>query len=365
MKLFAIYFPQFYQIELNSKHWGRGFTDWVRVKKSEPQYIGHNMPRIPLNNNYYDQSEYLTIQKQITAAINHNISGFDFYHYWFDGDLVLEKPIEIFSSIEHSLEFCITWANETWTKQWDNSTEVIIEQTHKHDKKIWTKHLEYLLKYFKHSNYLKIDGKPVFKIYRPELIKNIQIMISYYDNYVEKNSNFSGIYWMSTTSYEYFGRETIESNFHNSMLFQPRFLFNEIFFKKNILFKDIEGILRLLPDNLQKYLNVLNFIFKKQKTVVYSDLISKQKQILLKYPEYYHSLCVDWDNTPRYGNRFTGITRFRIKEFEEILYFFKKNYKQQILFINAWNEWAESAYLEPDQTHKYEKLEAIKKIFSK
>lgn len=365
MKVFAIYFPQFYPIPLNSKYWGENFTDWNRVKESKPQYSGHKMPRIPLNNNYYDQSKQTTIKEQIDLATNHSISGFDFYHYWFDGKVILDKPIEIFTQINNSLEFCLTWANETWTKQWDNSAEVIIEQKHIEDPKIWTKHLEYLLNFFKNPYYLKINNMPVFKIYRPELIKNITNMISFYDKYVAENSNFSGIYWMNTKSYKYLKDDLIDSSFNNSMFFQPRYLFNEVIFKKPILFKKTELILRILPEKYQKYINVSNFILKKHKTVEYRKIVDQQKKLLLRHPENYHSICVDWDNTPRYRKRFTGITRFNLEDFEELLYFFKNNYKKEVLFINAWNEWAESAYLEPDVDHTNQKLEIIKKIFKK
>lgn len=363
MKIFAIYFPQFYPIPLNSRVWGKNFTDWDSVKKSEPQYEGHPMPRIPKGKRYYRQDKKETIENQIQLASKYGITGFDFYHYWFDGELILEKPIELFTKINTSLEFCLTWANESWTKQWSGSTEMIIQQNHFFDEKIWTKHLQYLLKFFTNPFYLKIDGKPVFRIYRPELIPSLNPMMDFYDRYIKENSNLEGIYWMSTLSYDYSKRSNIEERFNDTLIFQPRYLFNEDIFKKRKIFKTLETYLRILPERFQKYFNFLNFIFKKGQTVEYSELIKKQKAIIIRYPEYYHSITVDWDNTARYHSRFTGVKNFNCNEFEEILKFVKSTYNKEILFINAWNEWAESAYLEPDILNGYQKLETINRVF--
>lgn len=361
MKVFAIYFPQFYPIELNSKTWGENFTDWNRVKTSTPQYSGHNMPRIPLNKNYYRQDDPAIIESQIKLASNYGISGFDFYHYWFDGELILDKPVELFSTIESKMQFCLTWANESWTKQWDGSSEYIIQQKHLTDRSIWLKHIEYLTKLFKHSNYLKIENKPVFKIYRPELIKNLEDLISYYNNYLKNHSGFDGIYWVTTISYDYSNKSSIIKYFDNSMIFQPRYLFNEHFFKRSGVVKKIEMILRNFPENFQKYFNLVNFLVKKGKTIEYMEFIDKQKELISTFPNCLHSITIDWDNTPRYNERFTGLKNVNILHFKELLNYVRDNYKQEILFINAWNEWAESAYLEPDELHGYQKLEVIKK----
>ena len=148
MKIFAIYFPQFYAIKENSKAWGEGFTDWDRVRSSRSQYKGHVIPRQPLNENYYAQDNEETIKWQVELATSYGIDGFDFYHYWFDGKLLLGEPVKIFAGLNVDLEYCLTWANETWTKQWSGSSETIIEQLHLNDEHLWLEHLNYLCSHF-------------------------------------------------------------------------------------------------------------------------------------------------------------------------------------------------------------------------
>ena len=131
-KVFCFYFPQFYPTPENDQHWGKGFTDWDNVRSGTPLFSGHRQPRVPLDDNYYDQSSSSVIRKQVELAKVYGVDGFSFYHYWFDGQLTLEKPAENFLDDKSlDFEFCFTWANESWSKRWIGEDDVFIfRQTH-------------------------------------------------------------------------------------------------------------------------------------------------------------------------------------------------------------------------------------------
>ena len=146
-QLIAFYFPQFHAIPENDNWWGKGFNDWDLVKTAKPNYKGHNQPRIPMDGNFYNPCDVATLKKQVDLAKQYGIGGFMFYHYWFDGKLLLEKPLETFlKHTELDFPFCICWANETWTRAWTGHPEsILIKQTHIPTEEMWKKHFYYLL----------------------------------------------------------------------------------------------------------------------------------------------------------------------------------------------------------------------------
>ncbi|MGC9022906.1 MAG: glycoside hydrolase family 99-like domain-containing protein, partial [Dissulfurimicrobium sp.] len=178
----AFYFPQFHAIPENDEWWGKGFTDWVNVKKARPQFKGHYQPRVPLGGRYYDQSKKDVIAWQIELARSYGLYGFCHYHYWFDGKQLLETPTNIFlESKELDFNFCLAWANETWSRRWDGRDHhILIQQTHIPDKDRWLAHFRYLIRAWSDERAIKIDGKPVFLIYRAHRIENIGEMFDFW-----------------------------------------------------------------------------------------------------------------------------------------------------------------------------------------
>lgn len=368
LKYIAFYFPQFHEIEENSKWWGRGFTDWDLVKNAKPNISSQNQPRVPLSGNYYDLSKSEVIDWQIKLAEKFNLGGFNFYHYWFDGRLILEKPLELFfEDKNHNLEYCITWANETWTKQWIGSSEVLIEQKYLNDIDIWTKHFQYLLQFFNDTRYIKIDNKPVLCIYRPELNKNMGKYIDFF-NKMAINSGFDGIYFVGMKSYEMLNEDYIYHKFQAKLKFQPRYLFNNKFLKRNANVSLLEKFARSLPEKLQIKIGRIKFLFEKHKTIdyieFYKELIRQAKE-QAKNEKIYQSVIVDWDNTARYRRRSKFFQNVSPESFEKYLGELENIEKEkgnEFIFINAWNEWSEGAYLEPDEKYGYKFLEVIKKL---
>ena len=196
MKTIALFVPQYHAIPLNDKYWGEGFTEWVNVKNAKPIYAGHIQPKVPLNNNYYNLLDKETKIWQKDLAKKYGVYGFCYYHYWFNGTKLLERPCEqILEDPEIDLPFCFSWANEGWSKEWIGEKTVIISQFYG-EKKEWKEHFDYLLPFFKDDRYIKDNGKPIFMIYRPASIPCLKEMTEYWQE-LSIEAGFKGIAFMS------------------------------------------------------------------------------------------------------------------------------------------------------------------------
>lgn len=188
MKLISFYLPQFHEIPENNDAWGNGFTEWTNVKKAQSLYLGHYQPRIPLHNNYYNLLNVHTMEWQDRLARKVGIYGFCFYHYWFNGRLVLEKPVENWLKDKKiKTNFCFAWANEPWTKTWHGAggnKEILIPQTYGGQEE-WKAHYNYFRKFFMDIRYIKVQNRPMLLIYKLKNISNFNKMISFGLNVLE------------------------------------------------------------------------------------------------------------------------------------------------------------------------------------
>ena len=369
VRLLAFYFPQLHAIPENDAWWGKGFTDWVNVRRAQPQFRGHNQPRVPLGGRYYDQSQKETLAWQIDLARSHGVAGFCHYHYWFDGKQLLETPTNlVMASPELDFPFCLAWANETWSRRWDGRDHHILqEQTHRPDKEIWKKHFDYLFRAWSDPRSVKVDGKPVFLVYRAHRITQIGDMFDFWRELAHQHG-LPGIYLVSMKQYE-FPLPDVLRHFDATMQFQP---FEAIYSP------DYEGTvletskpvaaLRLLPERVQDVLRAIRY--KVFSGLTYYDYDKVWKQILKVEREggipAFPGAFVDWDNTARYVKRariFRGVSpeRFEywLRQLVEVTA--RRPAPEQLIFLNAWNEWAEGTYLEPDEKHGFKYLEAVKR----
>ncbi len=182
MKIIAFYLPQFHNIPENDEWWGNGFTEWTNVKKAKPLYEGHMQPRVPLGGNYYNLLDDNVKIWQADLAKKYGVYGFCYYHYWFNGKMLLEKPMEqMLANKEVDIPFCICWANEPWTKAWvGDERKLLIAQEYGQEEE-WKQHFMYLLPFFKDERYITKDGKPLFVFYRPDIVPCMKEMIETWD----------------------------------------------------------------------------------------------------------------------------------------------------------------------------------------
>lgn len=347
MKFIAYYLPQFHHVVENDEWWGEGFTEWTNVKKAKPLFKNHYQPHVPKDNNYYVLTDKKTVEYQTKLMHDYNVYGFAYYHYWFNGKLLLEKPAEnLLNWKDIDQKFFFFWANHTWIKSIQGKKSVLQAQTYS-GKKDWEAHFEYFLPFFKDNRYIKVNNKPVIAIYVPEDIPDYDNMIHFW-NKLAKQNGFNGVYIIeSINGYNQFGRE---SSCDAEMLRAP-----------NLGTYDITrwyGRFAKRP-KLQKLLPMF-YPYRISYSKVIDSLIKESKSYKSNKKTYYCTYC-GWDNTcrhGRYGSVHTNINasdfRRSIKELEGF------TEDEDFFFINAWNEWAEGMHLEPDEKNGFSFLEVLR-----
>lgn len=354
MKIFAFYLPQFHEIKENNLWWGKGFTEWTNVKKALPLFKSHNQPRIPLNENYYKLDDIDTLKWQSDLMLKYGIDGLCFYHYWFNGQLLLEKPAELLlNNKDINMPFFFSWANEPWTRSWDGQNKDILIEQHHGNQDDWIEHFYYLLPFFKDERYIKHDGKPIFTLYRSGIFEDCENWIECWRNLAKKN-DLQGIHFISSlTSFE---NDKRNLNFDAYLNFEPMNTLAHHMNSKLNIFEKFERSIKKRLSTKHQILNVEKNSFSYN--LVWKNILEKRFDKTT-----YAGAFVDWDNTPRKNTN--GSTALNCSP-ESFKTHFNKLFKKALeekspyIFINAWNEWAEGAYLEPDNKYKYKYLEYIK-----
>lgn len=368
MKTIAFFVPQYHRIPLNDKYWGEGFTEWDNVKRARPLFEGHIQPKVPLNNNYYNLLDRETKLWQRDLAKKYGIYGFCYYHYWFNGEMLLEKPCEqILLDPELDLPFCFCWANEAWSMEWTGKNTVIMPQFYG-GKEEWHAHWEYLLKFFKDPRYIKAEGKPVLVIYRPESIECLSEMLLYWRK-LALEAGLPGMVFMNQSAEFMLDDRKDHSQIDFEIEYEPinsrKSLGKNKYAKIKQARRDIMNFCeRKFGWDLRRHGNYFLMKASKMQRPSYDEA---WKNILSREPHGSNSIpCafVNWDNSPRYHERgqvYIGMTPEKFKKyFSEQVKRTKEVYKKDMMFIFAWNEWGEGGYLEPDEENKYGYLEAVR-----
>lgn len=347
MKIIAFYLPQFHCFPENDEWWGKGFTEWTNVKKAKPLFKGHRQPRIPLDENYYNLDDVKVMESQSAMAKRYGIDAFCFYHYWFNGKKLMEKPVEQFLSDKNcKIEFCFSWANEPWTRSWDGKKKSILMPQKYDDPKDIKNHFLYLLPFFSDVRYLKINNSPVFVIYRANNIPCLEEMIDVW-NEMAKEAGFNGIYFIETLTG--FQKKKESKKTQALVYMEPMFVIG-------------------IKSKIRKFLTAWRNPIKMNRREDYESVWKRIIKFEKLSEEKNAGAFVDWDNSARKKKQNLILTNVKINSFYN---FFLRQYKRAIsancnfLFINAWNEWAEGTYLEPDEDFKYSYLNAIKEIVLK
>jgi hypothetical protein len=366
MKKIAFHLPQFHSIPENDLWWGKDFTEWTNVKKARSLFRGHYQPKTPLNGHYYDLSKSADLLNQIDLAKKYKIDGFCFYHYYFgNGRRLLEKPLETFHQLNDSLEYCLCWANESWTRRWDGKENVsLIIQSYGDDKE-WDKHFDTLEKHFLNQHYIKLHEKPIFLIYKAQDIPNFAEMVSYFDSRAKK-LGLKGIEIVCVVK-----NLTDELFFNNQQASKYKVIFEPFYSistsgSLSMFYKHKKSLLRSMALGAYNMLSVMLTAIGLRKffTIKYAKITEISiKNATISDDKFWPGLFVDWDNSARRGSRGIIFDGFSVENFKRYCVGMSKALKRSsapFIFINAWNEWAEGTYLEPDNKYGYEKLKVVR-----
>ena len=340
LRALAIHLPQFHPVRDNDERRGQGFTEWTNVAKAKPRFPGHYQPQLPADLGFYDLRVPETRQLQADLARQYGISGFCYYHYWFNGRRILERPVEeILRSGQPDFPFCLCWANENWSRRWDGSEqEVLLHQ--EYSKQDDLDHIRVLAEYFADSRYIRVDGKPVFIVYRSELFPNIKETLTTWREEAQR----LGIGELYLMRMESFSRDVNphELGFDAAVEFQPNWghmpprLFGS--FARRVVRK----------------LRIKESFYVKDAVYDYGHLT---RNMMSKPPVEYKrfpGVMPAWDNSARRKQAATIITDSTPELYEAWLRdtvqkFIPYSPEENFVFINAWNEWAEGNHLEPCQ----------------
>jgi hypothetical protein len=350
--LIAFYLPQFHPIPENDEWWGKGFTEWRNVARATPLFKGHYQPHLPADLGFYDLRLAEARSAQAELASSFGLHGFCYYHYWFAGKRLLDRP---FDSVRESgtpaFPFCLCWANETWSRRWlGEETAVLMRQVYSAEDDL--AHAAWLGRAFGDQRYIRIDGRPLFLIYRPhdlpnphgtiDAIKNAAVALGVGEPYiVGVDAHRPGV-------------DFRESGFDATLAFEPQLGALPGAFGDGFKFARLRRNVEL---------GIFNGVTKLYRDAAARAAMMRRHR---SFP-FIRSVYVGWDNTPRRGKDAIVVVDSSPDAFEQALSEAVAEHPQTSLpehpiFINAWNEWAEGNHLEPDQRFGLEYLQRVRKV---
>ncbi|HAE42511.1 MAG TPA: hypothetical protein DCG34_06260, partial [Clostridiales bacterium] len=349
VKVLSYYLPQFYPTPENDEWHGKGFTEWTKVRSANPLFYGHYQQRVPHDDiGYYSLASSDMFKKQVDLMKSSGVYGQIFYHYWFTGKLILEKPAKMLladKTIE--MPFCFCWANENWTKKWDgNEDEILLGQEYSEQDAIHF--INYLIPFFKDERYIKIEDRPVLYIYRPSSIPDFEIYKKAWEKVCAENG--------------------IKAPFIVAVLTRGAKSPNEFGMDagcERVLHDWTDGNVKEIKNKLYPYWPINGRVLDYSEVADY--YMSQPPNTDFTY---FRSIIPSWDNTPRYASEAYIIHNSSPEKFQKWLEALVVDAEerlplgQRFVVVNAWNEWAESAVLEPDSRFGYAYLNSIGRALS-
>ena len=355
-RVVAYYLPQYHPIPENDETWGKGFTEWTNVASAKPLWRGHHQPRVPADLGFYDLRLPEIYEQQAKMAEECGVESFMFWHYWFgEGKLLLEKPAErMLETGKPDFPFCFGWANHDWsTKTWLNKKVFAEPKMIAELKYLGTednkKHFEYCLPFFKDHRYTRVEGKPIFMIYRPYDFKGLDAFMKEWNTWA-KEAGLNGIYFVGMNRTRTSTYEGIKALGFDAVINSNRFEAET---------KAAGGyFLRRLRAFLANHLGMPANIYSYSKVMKY-NVCEDNKKI-----DCFPAVIPGYDHTARRGKSALVYKNptpeaFQKNIHDSLAYIEHKDYDHRLLFINSWNEWGEGNYMEPDTKWGHAYLNAM------
>jgi GT2 family glycosyltransferase len=342
VKAIAFYLPQFHPIPENDRWWGEGFTEWDNVRAGRPNFPGHYQPHVPTELGYYDLRETEVLQKQTELAKVYGIYGFCFYYYWFGGKVLLDLPIRrMLESGKPDFPFCICWANENWTRRWDGlENDVLIAQSHSPEDDVnFIRRVENVLL---QKHYIRVRGKPLLLVYRPSLFPDSLETTERWRDYFRRKGHGELHLVMVRSFHDQTAPEVY--GFDAAVQFPPHF--------------PATTITPLIAGKDEKFKGTI-YDYTELRRVAFDQLITTSPT-----DKIYAAVTPSWDNTARRGSDAVIWANSSPESYYEWLSATvghvqkKEESDERLIFINAWNEWAEGCHLEPDEKYGHAWLNA-------
>jgi lipopolysaccharide biosynthesis protein len=332
VRVIAFYLPQFHPIPENDHWWGRGFTEWTNVVRAKPLFPGHYQPHVPAELGFYDLRVPEVRERQAQLAASHGIEGFCYWHYWFHGRRLLERPFEeMLASGKPRFPFCVAWANESWSRRWlGHRTDVLQAQAYSaaDDRE----HARWLVHAFADARYIRVDGRPLLLVYNPGDLPAPDETTTVFRDECTRHG-LPDPFLVGVSSHRQ--ADWRHSGFDANLAFEPQ--------------------LGVLPGPFDDGLKIYDYALARQR--------------MLSQPHDYPRIpcvVVSWDNTPRRGTDgivFLNATpdAFEAGLRDAVVSVQDEPAERRLVFVNAWNEWAEGNHLEPDERHGRAYLEAVQR----
>ncbi len=370
MKISAMFLPQFHADPFNDEWWGKGFTEWDNVKAARPLFDNHYQPRVPADG-YFDLSDPTELVRQATLAKSWGIDAFSLYNYWYEGRQPLGRTLRvILDTREFDIPFSLCWANHDWTRSWTNRSgalDVLIRQTYPTDEASRAEHFDFLCNVFSDPRYIRIEGRPVLQIYDTASIPGdyVDAMRRSIAANIGTEPHLDAMITSWRSSWDHLGKFDSATLFQPSAaLFSPEEIFSaptsKLGFETRVRSAPIwlKRALYLIQDAMPNHIKTFDYSATWERLIAQFIASSANAPLPLNPMAF-----VDFDNTARYNARARIMRDFDVRVFEAGLrrLLGRSSSAKNIgyLFINAWNEWGEGAYLQPDTIGGFERLEAV------
>jgi hypothetical protein len=355
-RIIAFYLPQFHPIPENDAWWGKGFTEWTNVARAKPLFPGHQQPRLPSELGFYDLRVPETRARQSTLAQEYAIEGFCYWHYWFEGRRVLERPLaEVLASGQPDFPFCLGWANQSWTGVWYGASDhVLIHQTYGGETDA-RRHFEAVLPALLDPRYLRVDGCPIFVFHAPQELPDPVTFTNLWREWACAEG-LPGMFFLGIQDAAWNADEngfdgTIVSNPWRVLRYRSR-SFTDKVVSRALRGRDTAWFARRL--------------FGWPTRIPYADVL--QHAVPRGAPDsVYPSVLPNWDNTPRSGREGMVIDGSSPDLFyrhlnDAIMSVESRPAEHRLVFLKSWNEWAEGNFVEPDAEYGRAYLETIRRV---